>query len=225
MIRLIVAFPLALAICYGLIGVMAWMVDLNTKPVRDRSEPLQFDIFASKKEQDNQRINRVMPEPPKLTPQLPKPIKLSQPQTQFPMETPALEKMPEIKMDLSVAGMSVSVPALAPVEVTAEKTVLQPADVPVQTGHSQQLIPLHRIEPVYPRKALLRKIEGYVVLSFDIDSGGKPENIEIIEAKPARIFNREALKALKRWKYQPQIVNGLALGKTGQKVKLEFKLQ
>lgn len=219
--RLLAALPLALAICYGLIAVMAWMVDLNSKPLKERSEPLQFNIFVTEQEQAGQRMSRILPAPPELTPQPVKPEQV-QPRTQTAMAPPSLESLPELQMDLSVAGMEISVPSPKLSKPATSGTAAVAA--PVQVGQNQQVMPLQRIEPVYPRKALLRKIEGYVVLSFAIDRSGKPDNIKIVEAKPARVFNREALKALKSWRYQPQMVNGKARKRPGQRIKLEFKL-
>jgi protein TonB len=221
MARLLLALPIALAISYGLISTMAWLVDLNTQPAREKKGPLQFDIFVTEQEQTSQKMRRILPEPPKPTPETPKP-KQAEPQAVMTMATPTLESLPEVRIDLSVSGMSISVPSST--SNTPLTSALQPAAAP-KIGQNQQMMPLHRIEPVYPRKALQRKIEGYVVLSFDIDPKGKPVNIEILQAKPARVFNREAVKALSRWKYQPQIVDGIAQKNTGQKVRLEFKLR
>lgn len=38
---------------------------------------------------------------------------------------------------------------------------------------NQQVMPLHRVEPNYPAKALQRGVEGYVILRFTIDELGK----------------------------------------------------
>ena len=67
---------------------------------------------------------------------------------------------------------------------------------------SSEIMPLYKTEPVYPQTALMRGIEGYVKLKFDIDPKGRVFNIRIIEAYPARIFNRSAKKAVASWKFE-----------------------
>ncbi len=67
--------------------------------------------------------------------------------------------------------------------------------------------------------------EGYVILQFDISKEGKPINIEVIESKPKRIFDREAIRQLKTWKYKPKIVDGVAVIQKGFKVQLDMVVE
>ena len=85
-------------------------------------------------------------------------------------------------------------------------------------------MPLYRVEPRYPSRALRQGKEGYVVLKFTIDTQGRPIDITIMDAKPHRLFDKEAIRALRKWKYQPQVVNGTAMAQQGQTVRLEFRL-
>ncbi|MDF5586334.1 energy transducer TonB, partial [Vibrio parahaemolyticus] len=47
---------------------------------------------------------------------------------------------------------------------------------------------------------------------------------EVIEAEPQRMFEREAIRALKKWKYQPKVEDGVSIEQYGQTAKVEFKL-
>lgn len=69
------------------------------------------------------------------------------------------------------------------------------------------------------------KPQGFVKLSFDIDEQGKPMNINIIESEPKKVFDKAAVNALEKWRYDPKIVNGVAVKQTNQTVKLDFKLE
>lgn len=222
MLRLLTALPIALLISYALIAVMAWMVDLNKPSLDTDKDGLQFDMFMVEQEQETQRMTRKLPDPPTLKPVAPKakPTQPAQPQT---MTTPSFESLPDINMDLAVSGMNIAIPSnnINDIQQTANTIASPNMDI----GESQQVMPLHRTEAVYPPKARQRRIEGYIILSFDIDKRGQPKNIEVVESKPPRIFTREAIKALRHWKYQPRIVNGQAQEQRGQKVKLEFKLR
>jgi len=62
--------------------------------------------------------------------------------------------------------------------------------------------PQIRIEPRYPIQAAKDKIDGSVVLKFDIMKDGSVMNITVIKSVPQGIFDKESRRALKQWKYQ-----------------------
>lgn len=84
--------------------------------------------------------------------------------------------------------------------------------------------PIVRVQPKYPMKAARDGIEGWVSLSFSIDTLGRVIDIAVVDAHPSRVFDNEAKKALKRWKYKPQIKDGKAITLQNQQIMLEFNL-
>ena len=84
--------------------------------------------------------------------------------------------------------------------------------------------PIVRINPKYPTSAARDGIEGWVQLSFNISPTGEVIDATIVNSEPKRIFDREALRAIKRWKYRPKVIEGVAQLQTGQTVQLDFKL-
>ena len=64
-----------------------------------------------------------------------------------------------------------------------------------------QLKPTFKALPVYPSVALRRGVEGYVEVAFNLSSSGAPINIQVIKAEPEKIFNRSAIKAVTKWRY------------------------
>ena len=84
--------------------------------------------------------------------------------------------------------------------------------------------PIVRINPKYPTTAARDGIEGWVQLSFSISPTGEVINPVVINAEPKRTFDREAIRAIKRWKYRPKVIEGVAQLQTGQTVQLDFKL-
>ena len=85
--------------------------------------------------------------------------------------------------------------------------------------------PIVRINPKYPTTAARDGIEGWVQLSFSISPTGEVIDPVVINAEPKRTFDREAIRAIKRWKYRPKVIEGVAQLQTGQAVQLDFKLQ
>ena len=72
------------------------------------------------------------------------------------------------------------------------------------------LIPIVRIEPQFPREALINGISGYVRVSFMVmeDGSVEPGTVKVIEAKPPRLFDSAAQRAVARWKFKPRIIDG-----------------
>ena len=81
-----------------------------------------------------------------------------------------------------------------------------------------------RIPPVYPQRARLQNIEGYVLVEFTINVDGSVSDIVIIESEPKHIFENAVLNAVRSFKYSPKIVNGKAVTIKGVKNRFEFKL-
>ena len=65
------------------------------------------------------------------------------------------------------------------------------------------LVPVKTVAPGYPRKAAVEKITGEVKLSFVVTVEGKVKDVKVIDSKPGKIFNREAVKAMKKWTFEP----------------------
>lgn len=63
--------------------------------------------------------------------------------------------------------------------------------------------PTHRVEPKYPVNAAKAGTEGSVVLKFDVIADGSVTNVEVVNAKPAYVFDKTAVTALKQWRYKP----------------------
>lgn len=85
-------------------------------------------------------------------------------------------------------------------------------------------IPLVRVEPSYPIRAQERGIEGWVRVEFTISPRGTVLEPKVIGYEPSSIFNQAALRAIRRWKYNPKIVDGKPVSRPGVKVQLDFKL-
>ncbi|MFM2590085.1 energy transducer TonB [Vibrio sp. TBV020] len=201
--RLLIAMPIALAFSLAIFTGMAWMVDAGHQRAPEKSEALSFNMVMVENEQEVQRRQRSVPEQPKA-PEVPEHAPTSQAKTQLTQISPMSQ--PSLGLNTAVDGLAITAPTFG------------------DFGVNQQVMPLYRVEPRYPAKALKRGAEGYVIMKFTIDPTGKPTNVEVMEANPRRMFEREAVRALKKWKYQPKIVDGSAVAQVGQTVRLEFKL-
>lgn len=73
---------------------------------------------------------------------------------------------------------------------------------------ARELTPLVRIPADYPISALAKRIEGFVEMRFTVTETGAVANPEVLRASPPGVFDRAARRAVLRWKYQPQMIDG-----------------
>jgi protein TonB len=91
-------------------------------------------------------------------------------------------------------------------------------------GSDTDIVPLVRVNPMYPMRALQHEIEGWVEVRFTISAAGTVKNPVVIAYYPSTIFNRAALRAIREWKYSPRVEDGQAVERTDVKVRLDFRL-
>jgi TonB family protein len=64
-----------------------------------------------------------------------------------------------------------------------------------------------KVAPKYPQQAKTQKISGCVEFSLIIGSDGKAVNPIIIKAFPEGVFDVQATRAIKKWKWTPTETN------------------
>ena len=57
--------------------------------------------------------------------------------------------------------------------------------------------------PKYPPQAYRDGTSGEVQVEFTVGTDGSVTSARVVRADPPRVFDREALNAVKRWKFQP----------------------
>lgn len=143
-------------------------------------------------------------------------------QRQLPKKTPPKPPPPQLKMDsddtTDPGAIAVSV---GPASIESDISLNQISMTQASDGEA---VPIVRIEPMYPRRAADQFIEGWVTLQFNITETGATDKVRVIDAEPKRIFDRAAVQAVKKWKYNPKIVDGQPQVQLNQKVRLTFKL-
>ena len=124
-----------------------------------------------------------------------------------------------------------------PPRTTRLTTSLEPGgtqifEQPVKGGHKGMkfdlvdggLLPLVSVQPKYPRQAARRSIEGYTIVEFDVSAQGLVTNPRIIDHQPNAVFDIESLKAIRKFKYQPEVINGEAVPRTNLLKRFTFKM-
>ena len=78
--------------------------------------------------------------------------------------------------------------------------------------------------PEYPRRAIRLGLEGAVMLEFDVDTDGSVLDPYVVESTPAGVFDRAAIKSVRKFLYEPPMYNGTSVKVNNVQIKLTFKL-
>ncbi len=85
------------------------------------------------------------------------------------------------------------------------------------------IVPLVRVNPQYPSRAMSLGVEGWVEVEFTISPTGTVQDPVVVESS-SKLFHRETLRAIKKWKYNPKIVDGKPVPRPGVRVRLTYRL-
>lgn len=194
--KLVAAALPAMLITFLLFALMQQLIGSDSVAIQPRFVTVDNDLPEPRKDSQTNIIVRVLPEPQKPMPR---------PESLAPETAGDSGPLAEWKVD----------PLLpAPGLESAEKFMML----------DKAATAMVRIDPKYPAEAAKNGIEGWVKLGFSIDVTGAVIDVQVLDAEPKRIFDREAVKALKSWKYQPQIKEGKAVVQHGMQVQLDFSL-
>lgn len=84
--------------------------------------------------------------------------------------------------------------------------------------------PISKFAPKYPINEARRGKEGWVVLSYVVESNGKVSNAIIEDSSGSRGFEKESLKIVKRWEFAPATENGTPITQCKNTVQMDFKM-
>jgi len=173
------------------IVIYALMTGLARKAIEVIKKPLTATIIEEIK----------VPPPP---PPPPPPRKIVEPpKTLQPYVPPPDVPVPTQTTEPVISAVTATPPT--------EPVVIAPPSPPVvappqpKPAIRRGAVPIERVEPVYPREAIRDNISsGKVVARLQVDEKGLVTNVTIVEANPRRVFDREVIRALSQWKFQPE---------------------
>lgn len=181
---------------------LAYIVKPSNESLKTENSFRVVDFIRLKKDSSLREKSRTIPDKPE-PPKKPPPPDLVTPELQAPPTLPNLNiEFPDISVPTDMKGAFLG---------------------PQNTGGNSQLVPLVRINPQYPRNELLGGVEGWVKIKFVVMPDGSVSSPKVIDSKPPRVFDSSALRAIKKWKFKPKVVNGIAVEQAGSQI-IEFKL-
>ncbi len=193
--RLLSASALALGVTVGLFGLMVSLIESGDKRLDEGPETNLAEILMPDREiSENTKSKPKKPEQDEPPPDIPEP------------------EFDDVQMDDAIEIASPNMGADLNIGLNG---------VSASDG---EYLPIVKVAPQYPRRAAAKGIEGYVILEFTVTKLGTVINPVVLEAKPKGYFERSAKKAVKRFKYKPTIIDGVALDVPHVKNKIIFRL-
>ena len=102
-----------------------------------------------------------------------------------------------------------------------------------------EYLPIVKVQPQYPRRALSRGMSGWVIVEFTVTEQGSVADAVVIETcgwiksarndgqcvdNPNTVFNSSATKAAAKFKYKPKVIDGNPVATAGVQNKITFEL-
>jgi protein TonB len=195
--RLTLTFVIGLAFS----GAMFWLLwTLISQPINVdemlEATRIEFSRMRRDTEAATKRDERVEREPPPPAPEMP-------------------------RMQFTTGSVGNNVARLTPNIDTAGAL----SKMNLQAGSDTDVIPLVRIAPEYPPRALRRGVEGWVQVQFTITATGAVKDAVVVAADPPGLFDEAALRSIARWRYNPKVEGGVAVERVGVQTVIRFVLE
>ena len=197
--RYIISIVVGSMITVSLLFIMQLLIVTGKQALTDPRERHKLE-FVRVKRNENLNVEDIVPEKP------PKP-----PET--PPETPP-QDMDNVNPDAPTINV-------APPTVSANTDIGGPGGMNIAEG---DYLPIVRVAPVYPARALSRGLEGFVDLSFTVTTTGTVKDPVVIQSTSS-LFERAAIRAVLKFKYKPRVQDGVPVDVPGVKTRISFQLE
>ena len=129
-----------------------------------------------------------------------------------PPPPPQIERQQAAKPTEAIASLEGAIPEFEAPKIDRQNFKIQVSDRDAQ--------PLVRIPPIMPPRA---EKSGHCKVRFDVSPEGAPFNVVATYCTQS-LFERPSTKSVSKWKYNPKMLDGRAVSRTGVESKITFRL-
>lgn len=191
---------MAMAVTLSLFWLMQYLIETADRSLNEDKAGNLVDFVRVKR---NEAIERRQ-----LKPKKPPPPEAAPPQP----PTPQLD-------NLNPNAEKVAISAV-PVETDIEMT----GGFSLGVGEGDYL-PIVKVAPIYPNRALTRGIEGFCVVQYTVTRQGTTRDPVVIESQcTSSLFHRASINAALKFKYKPRIMDGEAVEVPGVQNKFTYEI-
>ena len=184
------------AVTFGLLFIMQLLIATGEEAVTD-AERFRMDEFVRVERNEVVETKKQKPEKPpepEVPPEMPEP----QNSNQFDNSMSVSVSAPTTQVNLNVSGVGFGV-------------------------SDGEYLPIVKVAPVYPSRALSRGLEGYVIVEFTVTQTGAVKDVFVVESTSS-LFERAATEAAYKFKYKPRVIDGVAVEVPGVRNKITFEI-
>ena len=88
-----------------------------------------------------------------------------------------------------------------------------------------EYLPIIKVQPIYPSRARSRGIEGHCIVEYTVTQNGSTQDPKAVDCSPPGAFERASIKAVRKFKYRPRMVDGEPIEVAGVQNKFTFRLK
>lgn len=195
-VRYLAAVSVGGAVTFGLLFMMQLLIATGESAVTD-SERIRLNEFVRVERNEVIETKKEKPEKPpepEVPPDMPEP----QNSNQFDSSMIVSISAPTTQVNLNVTGVGFGV-------------------------SDGEYLPIVKVAPVYPSRALSRGLEGYVIVEFTVTQTGAVKDVFVVESTSS-LFERAAVEAAHKFKYKPRVIDGVAVEVPGVQNKITFEI-
>ncbi|HJP39913.1 MAG TPA: TonB family protein [Gammaproteobacteria bacterium] len=195
--RLGISISSGVIVTFALLWLMQFLIATGREALSDKVDFRMMDFIRVKTEELVEQKDRKPPKPPEVKDKPPE------------MPPPDMDAMDPNAPKVNLQRVSV--------------------DINMQMGGTDfavdgEYLPIVRVEPMYPRRAQTRGIEGYCDMEFTVLKTGEVTNAVATECSSS-VFKNSSVKAVLKWKYKPRVVNGEPIDSPGVRTRLTYKFE
>jgi protein TonB len=200
-IRLVFGIIIGLVVTAALFWFMQYLIETADRELNEGASGHLIDFVRLKRDESIQRRQ--------LKPKKPPPPDAPPPQP----PTPQLDNL-----DPNAEKIAISA---APVETDIEMS----GGFSLGVGEGDYL-PIVKVAPIYPQRALSRSVEGYCVVQYTVTKQGTTRDPFVVEDQcTSSLFHRASVQAALKFKYKPRVIDGQAVEVPGVQNKFTYEIQ
>ena len=199
-IRLAIGLVMSLAVTLSLFWLMQYLIETADRSLNDDGAGNLVDFVRVKRDEAVERRQLKPKKPPQ------------------PEEAPPQPPTPQLD-NLDANAQKIAISAV-PVETDIEMT----GGFSLGVGEGDYL-PIVKVAPIYPSRALTRGIEGFCVVMYTVTRQGTTRDPVVVEDQcSSSLFHRASVNAALKFKYKPRIMDGEAVEVPGVQNKFTYEI-
>jgi protein TonB len=200
-IRVFIGTLLGVVITAGLFWFMQYLIESADRQLNEDSAGHLIDFVRLKRDESIQRRQLKPKKPPQPDAPPPQP------------PTPQLENLDPNAEKIAIQA--------APVETDIEMS----GGFSLGVGEGDYL-PIVKVAPIYPQRALSRGVEGYCVVQYVVTKNGTIRDPFVVEGQcSSSLFEQASIQAAYKFKYKPRVIDGQAVEVPGVQNKFTYEIQ